>query len=268
MPEVPWRLAKSLGSKAARKDTGLTVAEGPPSVMALLESAAEFGMLLVSSDFEGSARWSEISGALSRHPKPGEVHTVSPSLYERVSGTKTPQGVLCVLPFPFRYLRPLAPSPWKSRLHVVGADIQDPGNAGTLIRIAASCGATEVAFTGESVDPYSPKCVRSSAGAIFAVPLATCDDTCGFLTRLAGLGTELFLAEPYGGILPWEADFLPDLAIVVGNEAQGIRPGVREVAGKSVTIPMPGRTESINVAMASAMVLYEVLRQRMVGRFS
>lgn len=268
MVDVPWRMVKSLFNKKERELLGLTVAEGPPSVMGALTSLARIEAIIVSDEFVSSQRWAGFQEALAKHPSPGEVYTVSSSMYERISGTKSPQGVLCVLPFPFSFHEPKKRSPWKRRLYVVGVDIQDPGNVGTLTRTAAAAGAFEMLFLGNSADPYSPKCIRASAGAAFSVDLRAESDPVAAVSALVKAGVTIYAAVPSGGVYPWEADFSRDCGVLLGNEGQGLRPEIIEGIGQGLTIPMPGGTESLNVAAASAMILYEALRQRLEAPFS
>jgi TrmH family RNA methyltransferase len=264
--DVPWRMVRSLYNKKERELSGLTVAEGPPSVMGALVSLARIETVIVSDEFASSQRWDGFQEALAKHPSPGEVYTVKSSLYERISGTKSPQGVLCVLPFPFSFHGPRRPSPWKRKLYVAGVDIQDPGNVGTLTRTAASAGATEMLFLGDSADPYSPKCIRASAGAALEVNLRAESDPASAVTELVNEGVTIYAAVPSGGVYPWEADFSGDCGVFLGNEGQGLRPEIMEGIGHGLSVPMPGGTESLNVAAASAMILYEVVRQRLVTR--
>jgi TrmH family RNA methyltransferase len=266
--EVPWRFIKGLSSKKEREKAGMTVAEGPPSVFSALESGVQVEYLVMSESFSNSPGGLSVGRIVESGRKPREVFKVPDALFERMSDTRTPQGVLCVVPVPMRFPEGSLRSPWEEPLEVIGVDIQDPGNAGTLIRAASAVGASRVVFAGKSVDPFSPKCIRSSAGTIFAVPVTTAGqqlDPARFVADLAKAGLSIYKTVPSGGIFPWEADFTLPCAIVVGNEAQGLQQEVVDGPGRGISIPMPGGTESLNVAVASGMVLYEALRQR-IGR--
>ncbi len=265
MVDVPWRMVKSSFNKKERELSGLTVAEGPPSVMGALTSLARIQAIIVTDEFVSSHRWAGFQEALAKHPSPGEAYTVSSSLYENIG--QSPAGILCVLPFPFTFHEPKKGSPWKRRLHVVGVDIQDPGNVGTLTRTAAAAGASEMLFLGNSADPYSPKCIRASAGEAFDVNLRAESDPVAAVSALVKEGVTVYAAVPSGGVYPWEADFSRDCGVLLGNEGQGLRPEIIGAIGQGLTIPMPGGTESLNVAAASAMILYEVVRQRLETRF-
>ena len=264
--EVPWRFIKSLAGKKEREKTRMTVAEGPPSVTAALESGVQIEHLVMSQSFVRSPKGESVTRLLEKGPAPREVFTVPDDLFERMSETKTPSGVRCVLGVPFRFPRGLPGSPWKETLQVVGVDIQDPGNVGTLVRAASAVGASLAVFLGASADPFSPKCIRSSAGTVFRVAVQCLEQDVApsdYLSQTASAGTAVFKAVTCGGIRPWDADFTGPTCIVVGNEAKGLGQDVLSAPGQSISIPMPGGTESLNVAVASGMVLYEALRQRM-----
>jgi TrmH family RNA methyltransferase len=140
---------------------------------------------------------------------------------------------------------------------VVGDRINDPGNAGTMLRSAEAAGAEAVVLTSGSVDPYNPKVVRASAGALFAVPVVA-DVTLDEVLAAPGMrsyGTTSRSARPYT-----DADFIAPTTLVVGNEAHGLDPAAP--VDEWVTIPHRGRAESLNVAMATTLLVFEVARQR------
>jgi TrmH family RNA methyltransferase len=138
---------------------------------------------------------------------------------------------------------------------VVLAGVSDPGNAGTVIRSAAAAGAAGVLVTPGSVDPTNPKVVRASAGALFALPVATVED----LSTL-GLTTVGAVA---GGLSPDEVDLSGPVALVLGGEAAGLPED--ELFDTEVALPLGGGVESLNVAMAATVLLYEARRQRNGG---
>jgi len=268
LQEAPWRFTKGLYSKKGREESGLTVAEGPPSVVSALEAGISVEYLMVQESFAASLGYGRIAEPLTHYDPRPSVYVIADSLYGRMSEVKSPQGVLRVLPFPFRHPEEQPKSPWAEPLYVYAFDIQDPGNAGTLIRAAAAAGATGVVFCGESADVFSPKCIRSSAGASFRVNLRedASTDHISILRDLQSEGISVYKAVPRGGIAPWEADFSKGSAIVVGNEARGLSEEVLRGPGRTVTIPMPGDTESLNVAIASGAILYEAVRQRFLSK--
>ncbi len=268
MTEVPWRLTKSLYAKKGRLSSSLTIAEGPPSVVSALEAGVEVEFMVVSRSFAESSVYARVEKALGGKVPGFPMHVVPDDLFERMSELRSPVGILCVLPFPFRYPSGPPASPWKEPLYLYGFDIQDPGNAGTLVRAAAATGVSALVFCGESADVFSPKCIRSSAGAAFKVNLEERDPELDPVEILAGLersGVAVYKAAPRAGLAPWQAPLRRPSAVVVGNEARGLPAAVLDGPGKTITIPMPGDTESLNVAVASGMLLYEAVRQRLLS---
>jgi len=186
------------------------------------------------------------------------VHELGPGVLERVAGTVTPQPVLAVLP----YLDVPLDEVLGASFLVVCVDVRDPGNAGTILRSAEASGADGVICCAGSVDVYNPKTVRASAGALFHVPVVAAGDAGAVLDRVGERETRRLSAVPHGGRTYTEADLRGRVAIVLGNEAVGLPAGVLPHVDELVTIPMAGRSESLNVGMAAAVLCFEVARQR------
>jgi TrmH family RNA methyltransferase len=175
-----------------------------------------------------------------------------PGVLERVASTQTPQPLLAVVgyrPAPVESLR-------DARFVVAAAAVADPGNLGTILRTAEAAGADAVVLTPDTVDVTNPKVVRASAGALFLLPVVTPLELSDLHSHgLRTVGTSSRHGCPYD-----EADLTGPVAIVVGNEAHGL-PDHAPV-DEWVTIPHAGRAESLNVAMATAVVCFEAARQR------
>lgn len=174
----------------------------------------------------------------------------------------TPQGVLAVC----RFLdRPLADVLLAgSRLVLIGADVRDPGNAGTLLRCADAAGADAAVVAGTSVDPYNPKAVRASAGSLFHLPLAVDQDIDRTVAAARSAGLQVLAADGAGEILLDDAErrglLARPTAWLVGNEARGLSPELRALADETVAVPLYGRAESLNLAAAAAVCLYASAR--------
>jgi len=185
-------------------------------------------------------------------------YRVAERLWPGLSSTPAPQGVLAVVrcrePELEEFFRPPG-------LFLVLDGVQDPGNAGTLVRTAAAAGCSGVVALVGTTDLYADKALRAAAGAQFYLPLATGVAAGELLALAARRGVEPVLAVPEGGIpyfrFPWEGS----LALVVGNEGRGPRPQLAEGPAQRVTVPMRAG-ESLNVAAAAAVLLYEAARQR------
>ena len=191
-----------------------------------------------------------------------EIQPVGDAVIGALSETTTPQGIAAVAASTLEALGSLPPKP---DLVLVLHEVRDPGNAGTLIRSAVAAEADAVIFTGTSVDPLGPKTVRASAGALFRTRVITADfdET---LRSLRGGGATVVGARVGAEDPPDACDFSRPIALVVGNEGWGLPPEVAEAMDVTVGIPMPGPAESLNVAVAGSILLYEVVRQRRAGR--
>ena len=194
------------------------------------------------------------------------VFPLAAGVLERVADTVTPQPVLAVLPM---LEEPAAGTePWSAHdgaLVVVLVDVRDPGNAGTVLRAADASGSALVVYAGDSVDPYNPKTVRSSAGSLFHVPLAVRPDPRALAAELSSSGfrtlaTVVRDGEDYAGL-----DWNVPTAVFLGNESSGLDPELAGALSGALAIPMAGRAESLNVGVACAVVCFEAFRQRRGG---
>jgi RNA methyltransferase, TrmH family len=185
-----------------------------------------------------------------------------PGTLSRVTDTTTSQGVAAVAVRPEVPLEEGIAAAAAAPLSLVLVGINDPGNAGTLLRAAEAAGAGAVLFCGGAVDPCNPKCVRASAGALVHVTVAIGGEPVEVLERLAAKGARLAATVVRDGVPCDEADLARPVTLVLGSEAHGLPPSVADVVPIRLSIPMEGRTESLNVAMAGAIVAFEALRQR------
>lgn len=229
-----------------RKRAGRFLAEGPN----LVEAALVGGLALeVFATADAELKHAEL---LTHAGVP--VHRVSERAAKALSETVTPSGLVAVCTLPEADLADLA----APRLVLVVVGLGEPGNAGTMIRTAHAMGADAVVLTGNSVDPYNGKCLRSSAGSIFALPVITEPDPGVVLDALRAAGVQI-LATTLDGELDLDAagDLLAEpTAWVFGPEAHGLSAELASGADHRVRIPMPGSAESLNVAAAAAICLY------------
>jgi TrmH family RNA methyltransferase len=196
-----------------------------------------------------------------------DVHHVEDADIEALSGTQSPQGVILVCREPRVALEELRPAEARIarrpfRLLLLDG-VQDPGNAGTLIRSAAAFALDGVVALDGTVDLYNPKVVRASAGGHFRIRLlhAQWDRAAPWL---AGEGVRLVVADARGrDVALWQDP--PEWALAVGSEADGVRPALSAAAGDSVRVPMPGGIESLNAGVAGSILLYMMTREGNVG---
>jgi TrmH family RNA methyltransferase len=186
------------------------------------------------------------------------VHLVTERAAKALSDTVTPVGLVAVCSVPETTLDDvLGESP---RLVTVAVEISEPGNAGTLIRIADAMGADAVVLAGHSVDPYNGKCLRASAGSIFSIPVVSVDDAGAAVGALLGAGLQVLATTVDGELSLDEADLSQPAAWLFGPEAHGLPTELAAMATHRVHIPMPGSAESLNVASAASICLYQSAR--------
>ena len=240
--------AVKLHRHSGRTRSGLFLAEGPN----LVEAAAAHGV--VDEVFATAAAAERHQGMLRDLP----VTLVTESAAKALSDTVTPSGLIAVCRIPDPRLDAVLAE--KPALIAVAVDLSEPGNAGTLIRIAHAMGADAVVFAGQSVDPYNGKCLRSSAGSIFALPVITEPDTAGLLSQLRSAGLQLMATTLDGDTSLDDAMLAVPTAWVFGPESQGLSEAVAALADQRVLIPMSAGAESLNVAAAAAICLYQSVR--------
>ncbi|OKH65163.1 RNA methyltransferase [Mycobacterium sp. SWH-M3] len=237
--------AVKLHRHVGRRRAARFLAEGPN----LVEAALRRG--LVSEVFATEAALDRFGSLLDGAP----VQLVTDRAAKVLSDTVTPVGLVAVCRLPETSLDDvLASAP---RLVAVAVETSEPGNAGTLIRLADAMGADAVILAGNSVDPYNGKCLRSSAGSIFALPVVQAPDTYELLAGLRSAGLQV-LATTLDGETPLPtADLTKPTAWLFGSEAHGLAADVAAAADARVRIPMRGSAESLNVAAAASICLYE-----------
>lgn len=235
-------------------------AEGPNLVAAALEARGLSRILRLFATGEFMAR---DAGLIRRASEAGaEVVEVTDEVFKKLSSTDTPQGVAAVS----AYAPPDIEELGFRGVTVVLDGIQDPGNLGAIVRTADAFGCEAVVLLPGACDAFSPKALRATAGSVFNLPLVRAERKT-LVTVLKRKGARLVITGPRGGEELGRADLAPPLAIVFGNEARGISPQLRKAADLAVTVPIRGKAESLNVAAAAAVCLWEAAgRQRAMGK--
>lgn len=187
------------------------------------------------------------------------VVEVGPGVLAGAADPVTPHGLAAIARTVTTPLDALTADP--RGLVLVLAGVADPGNAGTLLRSAEASGATAVVTTAGTVDLFAPKTVRASAGALYHVPVVDGGDAASAVRALRDAGFATWGTVARGGVAPDEADLTGAVAIALGSEAHGLAPDVAAAVEHDLTIPMAGRAESLNVAMAGTLVCFEAARQ-------
>jgi TrmH family RNA methyltransferase len=234
------------------------VIEGPHLIeMSLVSPYATLKQVFFTEDFSSSGE----GGQLLKLLEEASVNLVATSnrVMEKLTDTETPQGIAAVLTLRTVALESV---PFKAMpLLIVCDGIRDPGNIGTIVRAADAAGADAVLLTPGTCDAFTPKAIRASAGSIFTIPVLSAGvrELVNFLEERR---MSLYAADVHASHSLYEADFRAPAALVFGNEAHGIRAELLNKADLLFRIPIIGRAESLNVAMAASISVYEAVRQR------
>ena len=245
---VKW--VRALQTKRhARQEEGVFVIEGVRLAREAVASQLPVNLVLHTDHLGARER-----GLVNNLARLGaEVEVVSDSVMAACSSTESPPGLLVVL------ATPAIPSPKQLTLALVADRIKDPGNLGTILRTALAAGVEALFLTKGTVDPFNPKVVRGAMGAHFRIPIEILEPK-ALAQRLDGL--EMWIAEAGQGVLYHEVNWHQPIALIIGSEAHGPQPAIRSLAKGHVQIPMRGSSDSLNVAIAAAVILFEIVRQR------
>lgn len=262
------RAVAKLAKREARSETGLFLLEGPQAVSEALTYRPELIVELYATP-TAVERHSEIGrGAKAAGV---EVEFVTEQVLGSMADTVTPQGVIAVCrQFPTSIKDILAPgTEGAPRLIAILEEVRDPGNAGTIVRAADAAGADGVVFCGRSVDLYNPKVVRSTTGSLFHLPVAVGAEFEAVIQRARDAGLQVIAADVKGDdlLIAREKGMLAKpTAWVFGNEARGLTDEQLALTDASLTVPIYGHAESMNLATAASVCLYESAFAQRVGR--
>lgn len=184
-----------------------------------------------------------------------EVEEVDKKTYMTITDTVTPQGVLAVI------CKPEKKEINRSVVFVLDK-VQDPGNVGTIIRTLDCAGIQDIILSGDSAEPYNPKVVRSTMGAIFRVNINVENDLLSKLKEMKEYGYKIIASSLEGAVDFRYVDYSQNCVIVIGNESNGVSKEIQELADVKVKIPMFGRTESLNAGVAASILAYETIRNK------
>jgi TrmH family RNA methyltransferase len=232
---------------------GYALAEGFHLLEEALASGLKMGAVIAAEGVAGA-----VEAMLSRTSL--RMVTVPEKLFAGLSSTETPKGVLALVRLKESVLEDFQGS---APLIVILDGVQDPGNAGAVVRSAEAFGATGVVFLKDSVHAYNPKCLRGSAGSIFRVPVVHRADAGSVVEFLKVAGIALFAAMPRASTTVDQVELKGPCALAIGSEAHGVGKAI-ESAAIPIRIPTTG-VESLNAAVAAAVMLYEAYRQRRVS---
>ena len=249
------KAAAELKQKKYRQQQGLFLAEGLRTV----EEAVQYGKVqsIFYTAIEDERTRNVLEQAAAQQVK---LICVSENVMKKIADTETPQGVLAVCEMPKCSVEDLLAT---GQMLLVLDRVGDPGNIGTMLRTADAAGLGGLVLLKGSADIYAPKTVRASMGSLFHLPVVSGVSEAELISSARKAGYELLVTCLDGADNLYKADLRGRLAFVMGNEANGVTESLLAAADKRVFIPMQGRAESLNVAMAAGVVMFEALRQRL-----
>ena len=251
------RRVRQLADRKHRRREGAFVVQGIQPVWQSVEAGAAVEVILVAPDLlrHPGAR------AMVAHQEAAGVRVarLSGDLFGRIADRDGPSGLAAIVrtaPVALDALAVGADSLFAA-VHSAG----NPGNVGTIVRTASAVGAAGVILTGPSADPYDPAAVKASMGALFTVPVVTAASPAEFLDWAHRAGVRVAATSARGSVSCWDADLMPPVAILLGSEGSGLPDDLLSAADLRVAIPMTGTAESLNLAVAAGVLLYEARRQ-------
>lgn len=239
------KYVSSLKMKKVRDKEGVFFAEGERNVSDGAKKQTP-EMIFVSEDFTGDTDF------------PCEVYKVTNQIFKKISDTESPQGILGVFK-----KNPGSLLKLNGENIIILNNLRDPGNIGTILRTAQAAGFKNVIVDKGCADVYSPKTVRSAMSGIFGLNIVATDNLVSTISELKNLGYKVCAADMNGKNM-FETDLSYPLAVILGNEANGVEKEVLEASDFVLSIPMSAELESLNAAVAGAVIMYEVSRQKYI----
>ena len=253
------RLLKQAKYRHAR---GEYFIEGVRWVEEVLRQAVPVLKIAYSPRLEKTERGAELLSLARERIPEAEWLYLSDEVMGTLCDTQSHQGILAVL----KEKEPSVEGLWdREGMILVFYELQDPGNLGAIFRLADAGGAAGLIFSKGTIDPYSPKVVRASMGSLFRVPFLKNQDIPACLQKLRSRGYQVWATAIRGQPSFWDVDFSRPAAVLFGQEGAGLPEELMRAADGLFTVPMASRVDSLNVAMAAGLVIYEAWRQRQGG---
>jgi RNA methyltransferase, TrmH family len=250
-----------LGDRKHRRREGAFVVEGIQPVWQAVEAGAEVEVFVVAPGLLGDSPAADMVAGQERAG--ARVARLTSDLFTRVSARDGPSGLAAIVRARVPGLATLAVTPDSvfAALHEVG----NPGNLGTIIRTANAAGAAGVILVGPSTDPFDPVAVKASMGALFTVPVAHAETVPDFLAWAASSGVTVVTTSAKASLSFWEARYPRPLALLLGAEGTGLPAEALAAGDLAVRIPMTGTAESLNLAVAAGLLLYQSRKPDLSG---
>ena len=246
---------KKLKDKKERDLSNEYIIEGIKLIQEAIQEKAKIKQIIICEECEkAEAIPKEIMYEVARY----ECIYITKKLYNYLTEVKTPQGILAVIEKESNEKN----IDYTQEIIVALDGIQDPGNLGTILRTVDSIGLTQILVSKDTADSFNPKVVRSTMGAIFRVKVIECEDLEKTLKKIKKHKFEIVVTSLQTKNSIYDIDYNKKV-IVIGNEANGVQEKIQKLADKKVKIPMLGKTESLNASVATGIILYEYVRQKL-----
>ena len=250
------RYVRALHNKKHREENRQFIIEGVKLIQEAIKEGVSISFLLFSDEFDYNKFIMQSEDRFD-HVK---TFILSDRIFNDISDCSTPQGIIAVVNRKDNSIDDVFSK--EEFFLVVFDEVRDPGNVGTIIRTLDAVGSDGLVLLGGCADPYSPKAVRSTMGSIFRVPIYEIHNSKEFLVNLKKLGTHIMVGHVKGeDLFTWQGGH-ERIALVIGNESNGVKEDILEIATSTVTIPMRGKTDSLNAATAAGLMAYEIYRKR------
>ena len=244
---------KKLKEKKYRQQYGEYVVEGLKLIKEAINENAKISKIIICESEDNTEM---IENHLRYEIARFDCVLVPHNIFQTLSDVETPQGIMAIIEKSHASKK----IDFNTDIIVALDDVQDPGNLGTILRTIDSIGLKQVLVSKNTVDCYNSKVIRSTIGAIFRVNVIECDDLCNTLTLTKNNGFKIMVTSLKAKKSIYDVKYQKKV-IVVGNEANGVSESVIKLADEKLIIPMRGKTESLNVAVATGVILYEYVRQ-------
>lgn len=244
----------SLKQKKSRQKYKLFLVEGIRFIDEIPDNW-EVEQYIVSESFE-----KKYLDKIKQLKSKSKVYTVKDSVFKSISDTDTPQGIIATC---IQKNFNMSDVICDNAFLIIADNLQDPGNLGTIIRTADAAGATGVLLSQNTVDLYNPKTLRATMGSIFHIPIIQNIDISETILDLKSNNITVIASSLKATTTPYLVNLKKSVAVIVGNEANGVDENILNKADVLVKLPLVGRAESLNVSVASGILLYEIVRQRL-----
>lgn len=252
------KLIRSLHKRSNREKQQLFLLEGSHCLQEACKRELDLQAIVASQSFITNGR-DELNELEIE-----QITVVEDKLFAELMTTTSSCGVLAVAPIPKESSAEI--TKWTPRVILIVDAVQDPGNLGTLFRSALAAEIGGVVLMRGCVDAYNPKTVRAAAGALFDMPMKSDVVPADLINSLKSNGYRLVACEAKGSISYFECDLSDKVALILGNEGQGVSEDLLAGADEKIRIPMNPKSESLNVAISGGIILFETYRQRLSGR--